>query len=197
MLTIGDSITNGFNGEVDLHKNYPFFLKKLLNLKEIDNHGVNAGMISGFSERDLTYQVKITDFSSYDIVSIAYGTNDYSHSDCFLNDIKRTLQNNLKLIKQNNPNLIIIGILPINRFDNHTFIDQQLNSVDYSYHELLDEISKVYQSFNIPVLNWRKVAPNFLTVDNYQEKLNDQRLHPNQSTYYEMAQIIANFIKGI
>lgn len=195
MLTLGDSITNGFNGEIDLHKNYPYFLKHILNLKKIDNAGMNGGMITGFSERDLSYQVQIADFSSYDIVSIAYGTNDYSHSECLLTEIKQTLKKNIESIFQANPKITIIGILPIDRFDHHTYIDQQINAAGYSYHELLNAITEVYQSFQIPILNWRLIAPEFLTLDNYQLKLHDKRLHPNQSTYYQMAQIIAKFIK--
>lgn len=197
MLTLGDSITNGFNGETDLHRNYPFFLQQFLQLKEVDNAGQNAGMLSGFSERDLTYQVKIHDFSHYDIVSIAYGTNDYSHSDQLLSEIQQKLAEQVQLIKRANPAIMIVGILPINRFDQHTLLEHQLNSMDYNFNDLLDALTSVYQSFGIPVLNWRTSAPSFLTINNYQNKLNDHRLHPNQATYYEMGQIIAHFIQAI
>src|SRR5580765_2781916 len=81
LIALGDSITNGFDGSHDLKESWPYYLKRLMPFSSIENAGVNAGSITGNTERDLSFQVQHTDFSAFDMVTIFYGTNDFSHSE--------------------------------------------------------------------------------------------------------------------
>lgn len=195
LIMLGDSITNGFDGHQDLEKNVSYYLKHLNPALQITNAGVNAGTIVGRSERDLTFQVDTHDFRNYQLATIFYGTNDFAHRAETLEIIGRILQKNLTHIKQENPKIKIFGILPINRFDGGMDNYEISGLAQYSFAELLNKLTDIYQINQIPVLNWRKVAPNLLTLNNYTEKLGDQRLHPNTQTYAEMTKIINQFIK--
>ncbi|WP_395317749.1 SGNH/GDSL hydrolase family protein [Fructilactobacillus frigidiflavus] len=195
LIMLGDSITNGFDGHHDLEKNVSYYLKQLNPALQITNAGVNAGTIVGRSERDLTFQVDTHDFRNYQLATIFYGTNDFAHRAETLEILGSILQTNLTHIKQENPQIKIFGILPINRFDGSMDNYSVSGLAQYSFAELLNKLTEVYHANQIPVLNWRKIAPNLLTINNYAEKLGDQRLHPNSQTYAEMATVLNQFLK--
>ncbi|ANZ57387.1 SGNH/GDSL hydrolase family protein [Fructilactobacillus lindneri] len=194
LILLGDSITNGFDGKKDLKHNVSYYLAKLLPNFEITNAGVNAGSISGNTERDLTYQVNTHNFKDYQVATIAYGTNDFAHCYETLEIISRILQKNITKIKEENPSILLLGILPTNRFDGGIDNLNVGGLSHYTFAELLETLIKVYQKNNLPILNWRKTAPHLIDSNNYRTTLGDQRLHPNAATYEKMAQVIADFI---
>ncbi|WP_413627739.1 SGNH/GDSL hydrolase family protein [Fructilactobacillus vespulae] len=194
LIMLGDSITNGFDGHVDLEQNISYYLNQLYPDLKITNAGVNAGQITGTSERDLPYQVEVHDFAKYDVATIAYGTNDFAHAPATLEILGRILQQQINEIKAENPAIKILGILPINRFDGGIDNYKIAGLAQYTFQELLTKLTDVYQANQIPVLNWRKLAPDMLTVANYPQRLGDQRLHPNAETYQRMAQVVGDFL---
>ena len=194
LIMLGDSITNGFDGHKDLEKNISYYLSKIDPQFNITNAGVNAGTITGNTERDLTFQVSNHNFADYQLATIFYGTNDFAHREETLEILGRILQKNITTIKQENPTIKIYGILPINRFDGGIDNYHISGLAQYSFAELLNKLTQIYQANQIPVLNWRKIAPQLLTFANYVNALGDGRLHPNTSTYQKMATIINQFI---
>ncbi|EKK20437.1 hypothetical protein B808_325 [Fructilactobacillus florum 8D] len=197
LLMLGDSITHGFNGYHDLQHNISYYLKQELPNFCITNAGINAGSLSGQRERDLTFQVDHHDFTKFQFVTIAYGTNDFAHSTAGLTTIGKILQTNLTKIRSENHALNIIGILPTNRYDGNIDNYHVEGLGHYTFEELLTELERVYQTNAIPVINWRQEAPELITEDNFKTALADQRLHPSEATYQKMAQLIARKIKQI
>ncbi|USS84831.1 SGNH/GDSL hydrolase family protein [Fructilactobacillus myrtifloralis] len=194
LIMLGDSITNGFDGTRDLTHNLSYYLHQLLPNWEITNAGVNAGAIIGTTERDLTFQVETHSFQDYQLATLFFGTNDFAHSEAPLSQVTQTLTTNITRIKEENPNITVVGILPLKRFDGGVDNQTITGLGQYTLDELDDALTTVYHHFNIPVLDWRTVAPELLTIDNYQTTLADQRLHPTATTYHEMAVILADFL---
>ncbi|WP_429970466.1 SGNH/GDSL hydrolase family protein [Fructilactobacillus sp. Tb1] len=194
LIMLGDSITNGFDGHQDLEKNVSYYIKQLNPELSITNAGVNAGTICGHSERDLSYQVESHNFADYQLATIFYGTNDFAHREETLEILGRILQKNIDIILEENSKIKIYGILPINRFDGGIDNFNVDGLSQYTFGELLEKLSTIYKANNIPVLNWRNVAPQLLTETNYYTALGDHRLHPNSETYHQMAKVISHFI---
>ncbi|KRN12431.1 G-D-S-L family lipolytic protein [Fructilactobacillus fructivorans] len=195
IILLGDSLTRGFDGEKDLVYNWPYYLGQFLPFKSITNAGQNAGTITGNCELDLTYQIDHHNFKNYELATIFYGTNDFAHRYETLEVVGRMLDQNIKQIKAENPSIMILGILPLNRFDGGSDNYNMEGLAHYTFGQLLNCLIKVYHQNDINVLNWRKVAPTLVDNSNYQTRLNDHRLHPNSSTYKIMARIIAEFIQ--
>ncbi|MHA8110596.1 SGNH/GDSL hydrolase family protein [Lactobacillaceae bacterium Melli_B4] len=195
ILALGDSITNGYDGERDLTAGtYPQELSRKLNC-EVDNYGVNNAMITRHEYGDLTPRVQTVDFTKYDLVIIFYGTNDYAHLESSLNDIQTELSDDIKAIRKQAPNVKLMGIVPMNRWDFDQNADQIKRAGGYTFHQLQDGIEATYRNNHVPCLDWRIVAPRLVDDDNYQERLHDAHLHPNAQTYGMMADYIADFIK--
>ncbi|USS87933.1 SGNH/GDSL hydrolase family protein [Fructilactobacillus hinvesii] len=195
LIMLGDSITNGFDGARNLTHNISYYLQKFLPDWKITNVGVNAGAIIGNTERDLDFQVASHDFCDYQIATLFFGTNDFAHSDATLDTVAAGLNQNLTRIKQQNPAIQLIGILPLPRFDGGVDNQQITGMGQYTLNELDEQLQAVYAHHQIPVLDWRSVAPNLVTSDNYRTTLGDQRLHPNAATYQRMATILYSFLQ--
>ena len=195
IVTLGDSITHGYDGSTNLENGtYPQWLQRYLNTS-VDNLGYNgAFMASESTEGDFTPVVKKTNFADYDVATIAYGTNDYGHSHYTLDAIKEVMLDNIHEMKRENKKLIIYGILPITRYDNDINSDDITGRGNYTMNELRDMLSEVYQSEDIPVLDWRNDATQLITDNNRKYRLFDERLHPSARTYQMMGKEIANFM---
>ncbi|MCL0312738.1 SGNH/GDSL hydrolase family protein [Apilactobacillus sp. TMW 2.2459] len=193
IITIGDSITKGYDGYTVLEQNYPKWLAYYLQTK-VTNTGENGATITGPQEIDMTSKVANINWENYQLVLCFYGTNDYGHRKTALEDVSLTLANNLNRIRQANPNLQIYGILPTPRYDNYKNADDVLGMGGYTFSDLIDALKLTYQVLNIPTLDWREWNPMMITDDNYQNKLNDSHLHPTAKTYQEIAINIANYL---
>ncbi|USS87096.1 SGNH/GDSL hydrolase family protein [Fructilactobacillus cliffordii] len=194
LIMLGDSITNGFDGFKDLTNNLSYYLQQLLPNWKIENCGVNAGAIIGNTERDLTFQIESHDFTDYQLATVFFGTNDFAHSDATLTTVAAGLQHNLTRMQKASPQLKIVGILPLPRFDGEMDNQNIEGMGQYTLAELDQRLKSVYQSMDIPVLDWQKVAPNLITINNYRTTLGDQRLHPNAATYRKMAEVLFHFL---
>ncbi|USS90200.1 SGNH/GDSL hydrolase family protein [Fructilactobacillus carniphilus] len=195
LIMLGDSITNGFDGYRDLSHNLSYYLQQLLPEWQIENCGVNAGSIIGNTERDLTFQVESHDFSNYQLATVFFGTNDFAHSEATLTTVAAGLQHNLTQMQQANPQLKTVGILPLPRFDGGVDNQNIEGMGQYTLADLDQKLRSVYQSMEIPVLDWQKVAPHLVTINNYRTTLGDHRLHPNAATYQLMADVLFHFLQ--
>lgn len=197
LITMGDSITAGYDGYETLDAGYPTWLARYLNVK-VDNAAYNGAFLCDAGDMstpgDLTTTVEDTNFAKYNVATIAYGTNDYGHTDSTIDQIKNTLDTNIKKMKAENKNLIIYGILPITRYDNNQNSDDVVGQGGYTMNELRSAEAEVYQQNDVPYLNWQDVDPNLITDANHIDRFNDGRLHPAAKTYQLMARDIANFM---
>ncbi|WP_105957244.1 SGNH/GDSL hydrolase family protein [Apilactobacillus quenuiae] len=190
IAALGDSVTKGFDGFENLQENYPNYLSQIINLS-VDNFGVNGATIVN----DLTNEINDVNWKQYNQCILFIGTNDYGHNPNNLNEVTSKLKQDLNLIYQFNSQIIISAILPLNRYDQKQNAANKRRFANYTFNELLDALAQTYRTYTIPVLDWRKLYPNFINDNNYQSKYNDKHVHPTAQTYYQIANKIADFIK--
>ncbi|MGF2385632.1 SGNH/GDSL hydrolase family protein [Lentilactobacillus otakiensis] len=197
IITMGDSITAGYDGYETLDAGYPTWLSRYLGTT-VDNAAYNGAFLCDAGDMstpgDLGTTVSDTNFAKYDVATIAYGTNDYGHTDSTIDQIKNTLDSNIKKMKAENKNLIIYGFLPITRYDNNQNSDDVVGQAGYTMNELRAAEAQVYEDNNVPYLNWADVDPDLITDANHIDRFNDGRLHPAAKTYQLMARDIAKFM---
>lgn len=197
IITMGDSITAGYDGYETLDAGYPTWLARYLRTT-VDNAAYNGAFLGDAGEMatpgDLSTTVNDTNFAKYNVATIAYGTNDYGHTDDTIDQLKSILDSNIKKMKAENPKLIIYGFLPITRYDNNQNSDEVTGQGGYTMNDLRAAEAQVYQDNDVPVLNWNDVDPNLITDANHIDRFNDGRLHPAAKTYQLMARDIAKFM---
>ncbi|TPR43676.1 SGNH/GDSL hydrolase family protein [Apilactobacillus micheneri] len=190
ITAIGDSVTRGFDGFKDITENYPYYLSQIMHCP-VDNFGINGATIKD----DLASEISNVQWSAYQQCILFMGTNDYGHNADNLQSVINELKNCLAFILQANPDIKITAVLPLTRYDEHKNAAEQVRFANYTFNELLDVLAQTYKKYDIPVLDWRSLYPDFINDDNYQVKYNDQHVHPTAQTYYQIANKIANFIK--
>ncbi|TPR26138.1 SGNH/GDSL hydrolase family protein [Apilactobacillus micheneri] len=190
IAAIGDSVTRGFDGFKDITENYPYYLSQIMHYP-VDNFGINGATIKD----DLDSEISNVQWKAYQQCILFMGTNDYGHNADKLQSVINELKNCLAFILQTNPDIQITAVLPLTRYDGHQNAAEQVRFANYTFNELLDTLAKTYKKYDIPVLDWRSLYPNFINDDNYQVKYNDQHVHPTAQTYYQIAKKIAKFIK--
>ncbi|QLE66917.1 hypothetical protein LROSL3_1568 [Furfurilactobacillus rossiae] len=187
---LGDSITEGWDGSVDIERPEAYFIQQSLNMPTT-NLGHGGGAIIGNQSKDLPQVVSSTDFSQYDLVTIAYGVNDFDGGSGSIRKLTDTLNDQIQLIYESNPNILLVGILPI--WGNTDAIKANESPSGYGWDELQDAEKDVYTSNNGIVLDWR--SDPIVTPNNFSQLLGDKWLHPTQSTYELLGNRIANFIR--
>lgn len=186
ILMLGDSITEGWNGSIDVAQPEAYFVQTGLSA-DVTNLGHGGGAIIGDLPKDLPQVVASTDFRKYDVVTVAYGVNDFDGGTGTLNELTEALNKQLKLIREQNDNILLIGILPI--YGN----TDEINGDMHGFSQMQDALADVYKSNGGLVLDWRNDP--VVTPENYAQKLADKWLHPNQATYAELGHRIALFIR--
>ncbi|MFT8907535.1 MAG: SGNH/GDSL hydrolase family protein [Lentilactobacillus diolivorans] len=198
MVSLGDSITKGWTGSSYATAPYPQQVGSQLMVKDT-NLGENNGKVVGDTDLDLTQIVNQTDFSHYDIATIAYGVNDYFHSS--LDDVKQVLDEQIKAIKAKYPSLQLFGILPLDCYVTSFGTDQETDAYnttgyhDYTLGELCTAEAQVYAQNGVKYLDWRTEAPDIVpaTIDN--TIFGDNLLHPTQATYDKISTVISAFLE--
>src|SRR5699024_7599643 len=109
-------------------------------------------------------------FQSADILLLSLGVNDLNYSDNNIGYVQQRLQTNIMRLYSANPNIKIMGLLPFESYmkDKRSY---------YRLAELRMALTEVYQSFGIPVLNWRQAG---FSYDYFSVK---DGVHPNSMTY--------------
>ena len=187
-ITVGRKDTKSFiNTFRDSYASWP-----------VDNYGVNGSTIASNRPGDLGNRIDAVgeQLALYDIVSLSIGTNDYgglSHHS--LKDIELDLQQSIDKIKQANPDVRIIGILPLTRYQsvNSSQRCDDLPGVNgYTFNELREVLKKVYRTNNVHIISFENESVHFLPSDYY-----DFTLHPNQAKQDELADIFHQKINKV
>lgn len=188
---IGDSLAVGWDGKRTVPKNYPTLIGEKLEPKVLqDSYASSGSQISGNQDGTPTYDMSnnvqrvINDkkFSDADILIIELGVNDLNYSSNNLGYVQQRLQHNIKRLRKANPKVKIFGILPFASY-------QKNKASQYSVNNLKEALTKVYNSFGIPVLNWKNTK-----VAHGPSKLGDHLVHPTQATYKKMANAISDWL---
>ncbi|MFL2044517.1 SGNH/GDSL hydrolase family protein [Weissella hellenica] len=191
ILIIGDSLSVGWDGTQVLKDNYPTVLKRLLNPKTLNNSFSSAGsQIAGNNNGtpifDLSNNVsrilKGNTIKNTDIIVLEIGINDLDYSRNNLGYVQQKLQANIQRLRNANPTIKIFGILPVTSY-------MPIKQSNYAIDQLKRALTDVYFSFGIPVINVTDFG-----VANYPSDLGDKLVHPNQTTYRQMAKVISHWM---
>ncbi|CAI2564805.1 hypothetical protein AKUA2003_02420 [Apilactobacillus kunkeei] len=191
IAVLGDSVTKGFDGTVNLRYNYPRYLAKYYNC-HVFNKGINGATIYETLEKEIE---KIKD-KQYDVIILMIGTNDYGHLDVSLVRVLSKLTTLVRKLMTQHSEAKIYAVLPLTRYDNDQNAASVVRYADYTFNDLLNGISDVYSAFQLPFIDWREYNPEFITDFNYKEMYQDQHVHPNAYTYRKLAFYIGDFIKN-
>ena len=191
IAVLGDSVTKGFDGTVNLRYNYPRYLAKYYNC-HVFNKGINGATIYETLEKEIE---KIKD-KQYDVIILMIGTNDYGHLDVSLVRVLSKLTTLVRKLMTQHSEAKIYAVLPLTRYDNDQNAASVVRYADYTFNDLLNGISDVYSAFQLPFIDWREYNPEFFTDFNYKDMYQDQHVHPNAYTYRKLAFYIGDFIKN-
>lgn len=191
IAALGDSVTKGFDGTVNLRYNYPRYLAKYYKCK-VSNNGINGATIYETLEKEVEKLKK----TQCDIIILMIGTNDYGHLDVPLVRIISKLTRLVRNIISQHHEAEIFAALPLPRFDNDKNASNVVRYSNYTFDELLDGIAEVYSAFQIPFIDWREYHPEFITDFNFKNMYQDQHVHPNAYTYRKLAVYVGDFIQN-
>lgn len=191
VVALGDSVTRGFDGTVNLRYNYPRYLAKYYNCR-VCNNGINGATIYETLEKEIE---KIKD-KKYDAIVLMIGTNDYGHLDVPLVRIISKLTRLVRQLISEHHEAKIYAVLPLTRFDEDKNAADVIRYSNYTFNQLLDGLTEVYSAFQIPFIDWREYHSEFITDFNYKDMYQDQHVHPNAYTYRKLAFYIGDFIKN-
>ncbi len=188
LATLGDSVTEGYNGTTVVRFPIANILNQSSGLKTI-NLGIGGGTITNTTYKDLQTVVANTDFSQFDAATIAYGINDLDGMQTTLPDVEEKLTEEVTKIREKNPRIRLFGILPSYAVTNQAVYG---GPGGYNYDQLCDGLATTYKELKIPSLDWR--TDPVVTASNANQTTGDHWIHPTQTTYYQMALQIQNFI---
>ena len=197
LWALGDSLAVGYNGAGDsdswsenLHYNMKY--QTLHN-----EHAHSGSQIAGPkpSGDPIHFSKTVSDVISnaaftsdaQPVVMIELGVNDLNYSSNNLKYVQERLSQNIRTLRQANPNVVIYGILPFENYLGGDF--NTIHGGGYSFNQLTDALTEVYASFKIPVLDWVNYD-----IDRSPNSLGDKTVHPTGETYAHMSEIIADFM---
>lgn len=202
MASLGDSITKGWTGSDYAADPYPEVAASKTGMS-VTNYGENNGEVSGDTDLDLTYNIENHSFKNTDVITIAYGVNDYFHV-LSLAKIKNTLDTDLTELQAKYPDAQIVGILPMDCWVLDSTTDTYVNAADtlykdhaYSLSDVRDTEKEVYEAHNVKVFNWSDYESEFLpNADSRLTFFGDNRLHPTASSYKKMGSVLATYLES-
>lgn len=178
ILAIGDSITQGY---ISKHPSitYVQIFGEALNA-EVLNQG-----IGGYE----FFKQSIEDAPDWkpDIITLAYGTNDFSHNDSRA-VYEQHVTEYLALLTAKYPNVPILGITPLYRADQK--LKDRLADKDYTFTEAIDYLKAEYAKYpQATVLDGFGCTPH--TADFYAPDY----LHPNDIGFTFYGHAVAEALK--
>jgi lysophospholipase L1-like esterase len=134
-----------------------------------------------------------TDFSKYDLVVYAWGTNDYGNGSPLgtINDdyhdvvtVCSRVKYCIEKVYTDNPKAVMVIVLPINRVtgnkdDNYAYGTKNSATVPYTLSELCDAIKSICEMYGVPYIDNRVSAFNRFSLSG----LLLDGLHPNYKGY--------------
>lgn len=190
-LALGDSITEGAN-------EYPDRANERLNFNLTNlavggtTFAIRKGINESYNPSAFINKVKNDiNFSNYNVVTIAYGTNDWSNyvplgdqESVDESSVKGALNVALKKIYADNPTIDIYLITPAFRKDANT----KTNNIGLYLKDYVNAIKEVADKYNITVIDfYSNCGWNDLTIDSY--TIGDG-LHPNDAGQLKLGGIV-------
>ena len=180
MLCFGDSITQGYTSKFT-SLSYVNQTARALNA-ELVNQG-----IGGYYFNEATIDESILSYKP-DIITVAYGTNDYSHCET-IEEFAGPAERYIKKLAELFPDTKILGILPIYRND----LNHQVKKL-YRRHSLDDARAMLK--------DWYESCPNGYVLEetgipHIPEAYVSDFLHPNEFGFCLMAQGVTRKIQEI
>jgi len=198
-LFFGDSITYGeydgvYGGWVDLLKRYCHAkYKEGSNEVNIFNLGIGGETTNGLLKR-LDVELEARKSSTKTVVFISYGANDLAYindkQNVRLNEFKENLQKAIVKAQAITSELHVLSILPIaDAFDGiETFTGKTRRNDDIiAFNNIIKEVSHNHS------ISYIDTYPVFL--DNKEELLSNDGIHPNEKGYALISNIVKPFIK--
>jgi len=199
---VGDSLSVGWDGAKNVQHPYPALLNDIIQAQTMHAGYASSGsQISGNSVGGGNNPVDLTpnmtrvtgdaEFKNANVLLLEIGVNDLDYSNNNLGYVQQRLQANIRTARQANPNIVIYGVLPVPAYQLGSTLDIK-GKAGYSFNQLADSLTEVYQSFGIPVMDWR--TTRIVTDDNHNTTLGDGKVHPTQATYAAMADTLSTWM---
>lgn len=196
--SFGDSITfNDGNSNVGVTRGYQQYIIERCGILDYTNNGVSGETMANYSgsTNDFISDVATYDFSKYDLITIAHGTNDFFLNvpigtiDSAINtEFYGAYNNVIGEIYTQNPTAIIRLMTPFQR------LGTSVNTEGHSLLDYVNAIQKIGEKYGLKVVDvYRNGGINQLTINTYTY---DNSLHPNDAGYEIAGSFIANEIKN-
>lgn len=199
-IAIGDSITFGYAGMDEnnhaIQTNYPYpsIVANNLNLNLSYGAQNGSGWVYKSGNKSASDIIDETDFSSYDLVTLAFGVNDYLQNQALgtINDstvnpttVYGSIKHCLEKIYSDNKYITVVCITPINahnRGDLSTnFAYGQNNAQGYNLVDVCNAIKEVCNLYGILYIdNSENSIVNKLNID---KGIFRDNLHPTDTLY--------------
>ncbi|WP_304134098.1 SGNH/GDSL hydrolase family protein [Limosilactobacillus coleohominis] len=195
LLVLGDSIMAGVTGEGNANPTIPQSIARL-NGWEVTNGAISGTTISPTEPNGLISQMLSYNLKAFDIIALAFGTNDYGHQRETIDDVRDGLDVFQKYVAGIKTKAKIVVLLPIQSWllgDNVTLDTPNVAGLSQ---DGLDDLLKSYsQQHDWYYYDWRE-AP-IVTAENHEKLLGDHVLHPKQATMDQMAKRLAGFLLNL
>lgn len=205
-IAFGDSITRGYTGSGTSNNPYPNTVAKILGLNVTNKGTDGVGWTIDNNNTGGNAYEKITnqDFSNYNLVTLAYGINDYALSNSPLgeigsldNSIIGNMEKSIRHILTSNPLISIIVITPLNYYGvgsaSTMYAKNHRNNAGYTLLEMTNKFIELCNKYSIPVINQLEESP--INIINYNSALGDG-LHPNNNGYLMLSKFLAGKINN-
>jgi lysophospholipase L1-like esterase len=210
-ISHGDSITwqdgQPYGENEPTARGYQTVLKEKLSLGTHTNKGVNGATLAdraGVSVSGVSTIKSIASYASYDLCTIAFGTNDFKQgvplgtlgvigdSNFDLTTFYGAYREAIEYILTSNPEIQLVLLTPLQRnqhnYDVNTVNSQGLKLIDY-----VNAVKQVGQLYSIPVCDLYSVSGiTQLSLATYTR----DGLHPNDDGYDRIGRLLARFLKS-
>lgn len=194
VIMLGDSITAGMT-----EGGYATDTLAKIIARETGDEVTNAGisMTQVYAGKNPFVEVvNHYDFANYDLAMIMYGTNDFGWQQETLNSFKDKYHEGIDKIKNDNPDIEVRLMTPIQDFDNN--IDHGSGNMNWknreglSLNDFCDAVLQVGKDYGFKVYDWRDNP--IVTNENHKSALSSDGIHPLQQTYEEMGAALASWL---
>lgn len=184
--TIGDSTSVGYDGTKNVDS-WIITAGNQLNAKPNQKYATSGTLIqSNFRNSVLNFE-KDENKNQATWVVVNMGVNDVNYGSANLNQVMEEFREGLTTLKYKSGNSKIIILLPQGTWlngDNDT-----IRQNGFSLNQLRQAQRKIAHDMNLAI-----VEP-VVTDNNHNEKLGDKTVHPNQKTYVEIGEKVAETAK--
>ena len=209
-ISHGDSITwqdgrayGSGTHQGETARGYQTVLRELLELGTHTNKGVNGATLAdraGVSVSGVSTIKSIASYASYDLCTIAFGTNDFKQgvplgtlgaaTDTVFNTTTffGAFREAIRYILTSSPTIRLVLMTPLQR-DQHDFNVDTVNAVGLKLIDYVNAVKLIGKMYGLPVCDlYSNSGITELTLSTY----TIDGLHPNDEGYKRMGEVLAN-----